>query len=33
MALAFATTLPVAVLFVLAQRRVMEGMAAGAVKG
>jgi len=33
MALAFVTTLPVAVLFVLAQRRVMEGMAAGAVKG
>lgn len=33
MALAFATTLPVAVAFVLAQRRVMEGMAAGAVKG
>ncbi|MCA3247719.1 MAG: carbohydrate ABC transporter permease [Tagaea sp.] len=33
MALAFATTLPVALLFVFAQRRVMEGMAAGAVKG
>jgi len=33
MALAFVTTLPVAALFVLAQRRVMEGMAAGAVKG
>ncbi|MCM0019178.1 MAG: carbohydrate ABC transporter permease [Tagaea sp.] len=33
MTLAFATTLPVAALFVIAQRRVMEGMAAGAVKG
>lgn len=33
MALAFVTTLPVAALFVIAQRRVMEGMAAGAVKG
>ncbi len=33
MALAFVTTLPVAIAFVLAQRRVMEGMAAGAVKG
>lgn len=33
MALAFVTTLPVAALFVLAQHRVMEGMAAGAVKG
>jgi ABC-type maltose transport system permease subunit len=27
------TTLPVAVLFLIAQKRVMEGMAAGAVKG
>ena len=33
MALAVITTLPVAVLFLIAQRRVMEGMAAGAVKG
>jgi ABC-type glycerol-3-phosphate transport system permease component len=33
MALAVLTTLPVAVLFLLAQRRVMEGMASGAVKG
>ncbi len=33
MALAVLTTLPVAVLFVVAQRRVMDGMAAGAVKG
>lgn len=33
MALAVITTLPVAVLFLLAQKRVMEGMAAGAVKG
>lgn len=33
MALAVITTLPVAVLFLLAQRRVMAGMAAGAVKG
>jgi ABC-type glycerol-3-phosphate transport system permease component len=33
MTLAFVTTLPVAVLFVLAQRRVMEGMASGAAKG
>ncbi len=33
MALAVITTLPVAVLFLLAQRRVMQGMAAGAVKG
>jgi ABC-type glycerol-3-phosphate transport system permease component len=33
MALAVITTLPIAVLFLLAQKRVMEGMAAGAVKG
>jgi ABC-type glycerol-3-phosphate transport system permease component len=33
MALAVITTLPVAALFLLAQKRVMEGMAAGAVKG
>lgn len=33
MALAVITTLPVAVLFLLAQKRVMAGMAAGAVKG
>jgi ABC-type glycerol-3-phosphate transport system permease component len=33
MALAVITTLPVAVLFLLAQKRVMEGMASGAVKG
>lgn len=33
MALAVITTLPVAGLFLLAQKRVMEGMAAGAVKG
>lgn len=33
MALAIITTLPVAGLFLLAQKRVMEGMAAGAVKG
>ena len=33
MALAVITTLPVAVVFLLAQRRVMQGMAAGAVKG
>jgi ABC-type glycerol-3-phosphate transport system permease component len=33
MALAVITTLPVAVLFLFAQKRVMEGMAAGAVKG
>jgi ABC-type glycerol-3-phosphate transport system permease component len=33
MALAVLTTLPVAALFLLAQKRVMEGMAAGAVKG
>lgn len=33
MALAVLTTLPVAVLFLLAQKRVMAGMAAGAVKG
>ena len=33
MMLAVLTTVPVAVLFVLMQRRVMEGMAAGAVKG
>ncbi|CAN1548750.1 UgpE ABC-type sugar transport system, permease component [Rhabdaerophilaceae bacterium] len=33
MALAVLTTLPVAVVFLLAQKRVMEGMAAGAVKG
>jgi ABC-type glycerol-3-phosphate transport system permease component len=33
MALAVITTLPVAILFLLAQKRVMEGMASGAVKG
>ncbi len=33
MALAVITTLPVAILFLIAQKRVMEGMAAGAVKG
>lgn len=33
MALAVLTTLPVAVLFLIAQKRVMAGMAAGAVKG
>jgi ABC-type glycerol-3-phosphate transport system permease component len=33
MALAVLTTLPVAVLFLIAQKRVMEGMASGAVKG
>ena len=33
MALAVLTTLPIAVLFLLAQKRVMEGMASGAVKG
>jgi ABC-type glycerol-3-phosphate transport system permease component len=33
MALAVITTIPVAALFLLAQKRVMEGMAAGAVKG
>lgn len=33
MALAVITTLPVAALFMFAQRRVMAGMAAGAVKG
>ncbi len=33
MALAVVTTLPVAVLFILAQRRVMAGIATGAVKG
>ncbi len=33
MALAVITTLPIALLFLLAQKRVMEGMAAGAVKG
>lgn len=33
MALAVLTTLPVAALFLLVQKRVMEGMAAGAVKG
>ena len=33
MALAVLVTLPIAVLFLLAQKRVMEGMAAGAVKG
>jgi ABC-type glycerol-3-phosphate transport system permease component len=33
MLLAVVTTLPVAVLFLLAQQRVMEGMASGAVKG
>jgi ABC-type glycerol-3-phosphate transport system permease component len=33
MALAVITTLPVAILFLVAQKRVMEGMASGAVKG
>ena len=33
MALAVVTTLPVAALFLLAQRRVMQGMTEGAVKG
>jgi ABC-type glycerol-3-phosphate transport system permease component len=33
MALAVITTLPPAILFLLAQRRVMQGMAQGAVKG
>jgi len=33
MALAVITTLPVAIVFLLAQKRVMQGMAAGAVKG
>jgi ABC-type glycerol-3-phosphate transport system permease component len=33
MALAVLTTLPVAVIFLVAQKRVMEGMASGAVKG
>lgn len=33
MALAVITTLPVALLFLIAQKRVMEGMASGAVKG
>jgi ABC-type glycerol-3-phosphate transport system permease component len=33
MALAVLTTLPIAILFLLAQKRVMEGMASGAVKG
>jgi ABC-type glycerol-3-phosphate transport system permease component len=33
MALAVITTAPVAILFLVAQRRVMQGMAAGAVKG
>jgi ABC-type glycerol-3-phosphate transport system permease component len=33
MALAAITTLPPAILFVFAQKRVMEGMASGAVKG
>lgn len=33
MALAVITTLPVALLFLFAQKRVMEGMASGAVKG
>lgn len=33
MALAVITTLPVAVLFLLTQKRVMEGMAGGGVKG
>lgn len=33
MALAVLTTLPVAIVFLLTQKRVMEGMAAGAVKG
>jgi ABC-type glycerol-3-phosphate transport system permease component len=33
MALSVITTVPVALMFLLAQKRVMEGMAAGAVKG
>jgi len=33
MALAVITTLPVAIVFLVAQKRVMQGMAAGAVKG
>ncbi len=33
MALAVITTLPVAIVFLMAQRRVMQGMASGAVKG
>ncbi len=33
MALAVITTLPVAIFFLLAQKRVMQGMASGAVKG
>ncbi len=33
MALAVITTLPVAIVFLLAQKRVMQGMASGAVKG
>ena len=33
MALAVLVTLPIAVLFLIAQKRVMAGMAAGAVKG
>jgi ABC-type glycerol-3-phosphate transport system permease component len=33
MALAVIATLPVAVVFLLTQRRVMQGMAAGALKG
>ena len=33
MALAVITTLPVTLFFLLAQRRVMSGMTAGAVKG
>ena len=33
MALAVLTTLPVAIVFLLAQKRVMQGMASGAVKG
>ncbi|TCR69615.1 carbohydrate ABC transporter permease [Bosea sp. BK604] len=33
MALSVITTLPVAILFLIAQKRVMAGMAAGAVKG
>jgi ABC-type glycerol-3-phosphate transport system permease component len=33
MALSVVTTIPVAALFLLAQRRVMRGMTEGAVKG
>ena len=33
MALAVLTTIPVTIVFLLAQKRVMSGMAEGAVKG